>query len=53
MGSDSAGGAHSEVRGIVHELADLKEVEEDGGVNWSWTRGIVVVVCKAFEDFRR
>jgi hypothetical protein len=34
-------------------LADLEEVEEDGGIDGVWAREEVVVVRKGGEDFGR
>lgn len=48
-GHDAAGGAHGEVGSIVDEPADLDQVVEDGGVDGSRARGVVVDVDKGLQ----
>lgn len=50
---DSARGAHGQIRGIVDESPYLYEVEEDGRVDGTGSRCVVVRVRKRLEYLRR
>jgi hypothetical protein len=50
---DARSGLDAEVRGIVDEVADLDEVEEDGRVDGARSGGVVVAVGEVLEDLGR
>ena len=47
------GSADSQAGGIVDQFPDLDQVEEDGGIDWSRARGVVITLGQALEDFVR